>query len=160
MYKLLLILNLCVICIVMYALQTDEAISLHMYFQSKQSINRAVHAAAQQLDMDKLSQGIFSIDEASAKRVAWTYLQQNLNLDQGLNPLPGSILAKSAEIVRFQVINEGENFPYTFRDSTLGYSIVLNNPGVIMIMRLDYPRLYNILPPMTWHIKGVAEIVN
>lgn len=160
MYKLLLILNLCVVCIVMYALQTDEALSLQMYFQSKHSINRAVHAAAQQLDMDKLSQGIFEIDEASAKRVAWMYLRQNLNLDQGLSPLPGSMLTKPAEIVQFQVINEGEIFPYTFYDAKLGYSIVLNNPSVIMIMRLEYPRLYSILPPLTWHIKGVAEIVN
>jgi hypothetical protein len=160
MYKIIVFLNLSVICIIMFALQTDSELALQMYFKAKQSVNRSAHAAAQQINMEQLADGIYAIDETKAKTVAWNYLQQNLQLDEQGNPLPTSSLQKSLDIVTFQVVNHGVTFPYTFREPTLNYSVVLDRPGVVIIMRLEYPRLYRMLPPIVWHVKGVAQLTS
>ena len=62
----------------MFALQSDTELALQMYFKAKQSVNRSVHAAAQQINMEQLANGIYAIDETKARSIAWQYLQQNL----------------------------------------------------------------------------------
>ncbi|MFC0212289.1 hypothetical protein ACFFK0_07420 [Paenibacillus chartarius] len=159
MYKLLLFFLMSVVLFMMYALQTDEELAMFTLFQGKRGLNHAVHAAAQQSDAAKLARGIHSIDEAAARSVALEYLQQNLQLDSNMTPLPGTFLRSQVELVDWTVINENETFPFTYMNTAYGYTVTLQRPGVVAIVRLSFPRTYNVLGPITWTIKSSAEMV-
>ncbi|WP_310499470.1 hypothetical protein [Paenibacillus qinlingensis] len=143
----------------LYALQTDEELAMHTVFQGKHGLNHAVHAAAQQSDMVKLAQGIHAIEEVKAKEAAMAYLQGNLRLDADNEPLPDTFLQSAVVVDFFKVVNEGEIFPYTYRDDARDYTVTLERPGVIMFIRLAFPRTYAVLQPITWTIKSSAEMV-
>lgn len=159
MYKLLLMVLMSTVIMSMYALQTDEEVAMHTLFHGKHALNRAVHAAAQQSDQVKLAEGIHAIDESKARAVALQYLQANLRLNAVNDPLPGTFLQKGIAVELFKIINDGEVFPYTYTNSVYGYSVTLERPGVIMFIRLAYPRTYSVMLPITWTIKGSAEMV-
>ena len=57
MYKLVLVMLMMVIWMFMHALQTDEEMAITALFQGKHAVNRAAHAAAQQVDRAALSEG-------------------------------------------------------------------------------------------------------
>ncbi len=159
MYKLILYLMLTVFAMTVYALEIDEQISMNALFQGKHGVDRAVHAAAQQTDAAKLARGIYSIDPLKARLAMDQYLQSNLSLDAQNRPLPGTFLQSPAVIEVFKIVNENENFPYTYTNAAYGYTVTLKKPGVILIVRMEYPGTYKVLQPIVWHIKGAAEIV-
>lgn len=159
MYKIILFTLLSIYFIMLHALQVDIELSMHNLFQAKYALNRSTHAAAQQLDKDKLSIGIASIDEIKARRLADQYLQKNLNLDINNLPLPNSFLRSKVDVLVFKVINEEQTFPYTYMNTNYNYSVTVQKPCVIMIIRVEYPRTYPILGPIIWEIKGVSELV-
>jgi hypothetical protein len=158
-YKLLLMVLMSVVFMSLYGLQTDEELAMHTVFQGKHGLNNAVHAAAQQSDEAKLAQGIHSIDETRAREAAMAYLQANLRLNADNEPLPDTFLQISVVVDLFKVVNEGEIFPYTYRDDAQDYTVTLERPGVIMFIRLAFPRTYMVLQPITWTIKASAEMV-
>jgi hypothetical protein len=158
-YKLLFMALMSVVFMSMYALQTDEELAMHTLFHGKHALNRAVHAAAQQSDQAKLAEGIYAIDESRAKTVALQYLQANLRLDAANHPLPDTFLQDEVVVELFKIVNEGEVFPYTYTNSAYGFSVTLDRPGVIMFIRLAFPRTYRVLQPITWRIKCSAEMV-
>ncbi|WNR45219.1 hypothetical protein [Paenibacillus roseipurpureus] len=143
----------------LYALQTDEEVAMHTVFQGKHGLNNAVHAAAQQIDAAKLARGIHAIDEPKAREAAMQYLQANLRLNGNNEPLSNTFLRDTVEVVLFKVVNEGETFPFTYRDDSLDYTVTLERPGVIMFIRLVFPRTYAVLQQVTWTIKASAEMV-
>jgi hypothetical protein len=143
----------------MYALQTDEELAMYTLFQGKRGLNQAVHAAAQQNDMAKLARGVWAIDEASASATAMQYLQANLRLDGSGVPLPNTLLRSRVEVLDWAVINDDRMLPYTYTNSTYDYSVTLRRPGVVAIIRLEFPRTYNVLGPIVWTIKSSAEMV-
>lgn len=142
----------------LYALQADEELAMHALFQGKHGVNRAVHAAAQQLDSVKLAQGIASIDEARAREVALCYLQANLSLDTENTPLPDTFLRSQVKISVLQIVNDNATFPYSVTYPEYDYMVTLQRPGVIMIAEVEYPRTYTVLQPILWHIKSAAEV--
>ncbi|RKN71844.1 hypothetical protein [Paenibacillus ginsengarvi] len=158
MYKLIVFMLLIVFVMVLHALQADEEIALQALFQGKHAVNRAAHAAAQQVDKSKLKEGIVSIDPAAAAREAQLYFQRNLRLDGSNEPLPGSFWRTRADILELKVLNEDLTYPYTYTNSAYNYSVTLDKPGVVFIVRLVYPRTYSVLGPITWEIKGAAEL--
>ena len=159
MYKLILYLLLSAFILEMFALQTDEEIAMNTLFYGKHALNRAVHAAVLQSDLSKLSRGIHAIDSVKAEAAALQYLQRNLRLDTDNQPLPDTFLKEQVHILEFTVINEDHVFPYTYENAKYDYTATLYRPGVVMIIELSYPRTYGILSPITWQIKGTAEIV-
>jgi len=159
MYKLLLLLLMSVIYMMMYALQTDEEVALHTLFQGKHALNRAVHAAAQQSDSMKLAAGIHAIDEGKAQEAALRYLQTNLKLNGVNDPLPGSFLRSRVDVILFKIVNDQEVFPYQYTNAEQEFTVTLERPGVIMLIRLEYPRTYSVLQPITWTIRSSAEMV-
>ena len=159
MYKLIAFMLLIGFVMLLHALQADEEIALQALFQGKRSVNRAAHAAAQQIDLQKLKEGIVSIDPEEAEQFAIYYLQSNLRLDAANEPLPGTFWRSRAEVLVFEIINEDRTFPYTYSNSTYDYSVTLQKPGVVMVVRLEYPRTYTVLGPITWEIKGTAELI-
>lgn len=159
MYKLIAFMLLIGFVMLLQALQADEEVALQALFQGKHAVNRAAHAAAQQVDRDKLKDGIVSIDPASAEAAALLYLQRNLRLDEANEPLPETFWRTRAEVLELEIINENRPFPYTYTNTDYNYTVTLAKPGVVMIVRLVYPRTYTVLGPITWEIKGTAELV-
>ena len=159
MYKLVLVMLMMVIWMFMHALQTDEEMAISALFQSKHAVNRAAHAAAQQVDLAALSEGSFHIDEAAASEQAARYLQANLQLDESGQPLPGSYLREKVEVLVFEVINDDHSFPFTYINSFYNYEVTLKRPGVVMIAKVVYPRVFTVIEPIEWTIKGTAELV-
>lgn len=159
MYKLLLLTLMSAVWVLMHALQADEEAALRLLFAAKHGVNRAAHAATQQLDEGALSQGILRLDAARASNAGLAYLQANLRLDAAGMPLADSVLRDRVEVLVFRVVNDGESFPYIYRNAAYNYEVTLRRPGVVMIVRVKYPRAFNVLPPIEWEIKGAAELV-
>lgn len=159
MYKIVLYLVLVVVWSTMLTLQTDEEVSVRVLFESKRAINRAAHAAAQQLDKEKLADGIISIDEGEAYKTALEYLRHNLRLDHDLDSSNNSLLNGKVTIMKFEVINEDEHFPYTYEAPEYQYEVTLQRPGVILIASIHYARAFSMLSPIEWKVKGASELV-
>ncbi|SEO67940.1 hypothetical protein [Paenibacillus sp. OV219] len=160
MYKLVFMMLMMVIWMLLHALQTDEEMAINALFQGKHAVNRAAHAAAQQVERTALANGRLHIDEIAARAEAELYLQHNLQLDTNGVPLPGTFLKERVEMVVFEVINDDEEFPYTYRNDSFDYEVTLLKPGVVLIARIVYPRVFNVIDPIEWTIKGTAELTS
>lgn len=159
MHKLLLLTLMAAVWTMLHALQIDGEMAIRTLFEAKRAVNRAAHAAAQQLDQDALAAGVLRIDEAAAASAALHYLRVNMRLDPSLAPLPDSMLRDPVEIAVLRVVNADAAFPYTYRNETYQYEVTLKRPGVILIARVRYPRGFNVMGPVEWHVKGAAELV-
>jgi hypothetical protein len=159
MHKLVFSVLMIVIWWMLHALQVDEELALGSVHEGKRAVDRAAHAAAQQADRAKLEMGIVSIDAPAAETAAAEYLRYNLRLDADGMPLPDSFWRERAEVRLFRVINENNEFPYTYRNEQYDYEVTLNRPGVVLIVHLVYPRLFGVLSPVAWDLKGSAELV-
>jgi len=142
----------------LYAYTTDSEISLQGYFRVKSGLNRAVHAAALQVNNDELSSGKRVIDPSLAQSEFLSYLQENLSLDDTLNPLPNTFLKDQVVIIDFKVENTGP-FPYHFVDTTNEVDIWLSRPGVIAIIEVKYPRIFSVLGPIAWKVNASHELI-
>jgi len=158
LYKLVLIITMMSVWLTVHTLQIEQEMSMKTLFLAKQAINRSAHAAAQQLDMEALSKGAFRIDEERAGEAAHLYLQSNLKLDSSGMPLAHSFLRHPVKILLFEIINEGASFPYYYRNASYDYNVTLYQPGVVMIVEVQYPRAFRVLEPIMWKIKGTAEL--
>lgn len=159
MNRLLLLMLLVALFMSLHALQTDEELAMHTLFEAKHAVNRAAHAAVLQIDPMQWAKGNAVIDEEQAYLEARRYLRENLRLDDNLAPLPGSFLREPVEIVVWKVIQNDQPFPYVFENDAYSYRVTLNRPGVIMIAKLSYPRVFTLMSPVNWTVKGAAELV-
>ncbi|OXM13779.1 hypothetical protein [Paenibacillus herberti] len=159
MYKLLWGLLMCGLWLYAQAAQTDEERAVRILFEAKHAVNRAAHAAAQQLDERELADGRFVLDERRALEEATAYLQDNLRLDEQGNPLPGSRLRQQVTVDAWHVVGRNESFPYTYQNSEFNYEVTLDRPGVILIIHVIHPRAFSVMEPIEWHIKGAAQLV-
>jgi hypothetical protein len=159
MAKLVFSVLMIVIWWMLHALQMDEELAMGTVHEGKRAVDRAAHAAAQQLDREKLELGMLSIKPELAEQAALLYLRENLSLDAGLNPEPDSLLQDPLEIRVFKVFNEEVDYPFTYRNSLYDFEITLDRPSVILIVHMKYPRLFGVLAPVEWDLKGSAELV-
>lgn len=159
MAKLVFSVLMIVVWWMLHALQIDEEAAMGTVHDAKRAVDRAAHAAAQQLDRDKLEMGVISIQSELAEEAALTYLRHNLSLDAELQPLPDSFLREAVEVRAFDIINEDSEFPFTYRNPLYDYEVTLDRPGVVLIVHVKYPRLFRVLAPVEWDLKGSAELV-
>ncbi|SFA70378.1 hypothetical protein SAMN05216312_10116 [Cohnella sp. OV330] len=159
MHKLLFSFLMIVVWWLLHAMQLEEETALGTLHEGKRAVDRAAHAAAQQLDELKLETGTVSIDSARAEATARAYLAANLRLAADLSPLEGEWMETAPEIVEFAVINEHYAFPYTYRNAAYNYEVTLRRPGVVMIVHIACPRVFGIIDPIEWDLKGAAELV-
>jgi hypothetical protein len=159
MAKLVFSVLMIVVWWMLHALQIDEEVAMQTVHEAKRAVDRAAHAAAQQVDREKLEMGIISIDPDLAAEAAVSYLGNNLSLDASQQPLPGSFLRDPVEIIAFEIINEDVVYPYTYRNLEYDYEVTLDRPGVVLIAHVKYPRLFGVLAPVEWDLKGAAELV-
>ncbi|SFF29196.1 hypothetical protein SAMN04487969_12371 [Paenibacillus algorifonticola] len=158
MYKLTIIVLMMTIWLMLHVMQTDEEIAMKTLFQGKHALNRAVHAAAQQVDKAALGDGVVRIDPLAAEASANRYLQGNLQLDAAGKPLGSSLLKEPVKVVVFDVINNEHTFPYQYVNAQYSYEATLRRPGVVMIIKLVNPSVFTALKPIEWTIKGVSEL--
>lgn len=159
MAKLVFSVLMIVIWWMLHALQMDEELAMGTVHEAKRAVDRAAHAAAQQVDRDKLEIGVLSVQPELAEDAAIDYLRANLSLDSGLKPISGSFLRDPVEVRVFEILNEDLEYPYTYRNSQYQYEVTLERPGVVMIIHVKYPRLFGVLAPVEWNLKGSAELV-
>lgn len=143
----------------LHALQLDEERAMHAVHEAKSAVDRAAHAAAQQVDRDLLELGILTLDPERAETTAYAYLQANLRLDDHFSPLPDSLFREQVRVERLEVIGSEQVFPFTYRNETYDYEVTLSRPGVVLIVHLAFPRLFGVLSPIEWDLKGAAEMV-
>ncbi|WP_338552803.1 hypothetical protein [Paenibacillus sp. KS-LC4] len=158
MYKLTIIVLMMTMWLMLHVMQTDEEIAMKTLFKGKHALNRAVHAAAQQIDKAALGDGVIRLDPIAAEAAASRYLQGNLQLDEAGKPLGGSLLHEPVTIVAFEVINSEQTFPYQYVNAEFSYEATLSRPGVVMIIKLLNPRVFTVLEPIEWTIRGVSEL--
>ncbi|MFC5704395.1 hypothetical protein ACFPVX_24155 [Cohnella faecalis] len=159
MAKLVFSVLMIVVWWTLHALQMDEEIALGTVHEAKRAVDRAAHAAALQLDRDKLELGVLSLSKDQAETAALSYLQANLRLDDSLLPLPGSPLQERVKVEALAVINENESFPYVYENPVFDYETILYRPGVVLIVHVAYPRMFGVLAPIEWDLMGSAELV-
>ncbi|MCR2803338.1 hypothetical protein [Paenibacillus soyae] len=159
MYKLVLYVAMMAIWLSAHTLQIEEEMAMKALFQGKRAVNRAAHAAAQQVDKTALADGIARIDASAASDAAALYLQRNLQLDENGEPLARSFLRERVDILVFEVINDDREFPFFYRNEDYDFEAVLKQPGVVLIVRMAHPRRFSVMEPISWEIKGTAELV-
>jgi len=159
MYKLLLIVLMMTVWISVHLLQVEEELAMRTLFQSKRAINRAAHAAAQQLDPVALGNGLLRLSPGEAAAAATLYLRENLRLDEQGMPLPESFLKQRVDVLVFEIVNNDKTFPYTYRNESYNYEVTLKRPGVVLIVHIAYPRAFQVMDAIEWNIKGAAELV-
>lgn len=159
MAKLVFGILMTVVWWMIHALQMDEELAMNTVFDVKRAVSRAAHAAAQQVDLEKLEMGVPAIDRDQAEASALAYLRENLRLDADLQPLPGSFLRERVEVEQFVVLGEELDYPFTYRNEVFDYEVTLDRPGVVLIVHASFPRLFGVLAPVEWDIKSSAEMV-
>lgn len=160
MAKLVFSVLMIVIWWMLHALQMDEEIALGTVHEAKRAVDRAAHAAAQQMDRDKLELGVLSLSKERAETAALSYLKANLRLDDSLMPIPGSQLHERVKVEALAVINEDQSFPYIYENAEFDYETILYRPGVVLIVHVAYTRMFGVLAPIEWDLKGAAELVD
>ncbi|WP_028609444.1 hypothetical protein [Paenibacillus harenae] len=158
MYKLVLIVMMMSAWGSVHLLQVEEEMAMQTLFLGKHAVNRAAHAAAQQLDPEALGEGVLRIAPGLAEEAAVRFLRGNLLIDSSGAPLPESFLRHPLEVLVFEVINAERTFPYTYRNDVYQYEVTLEQPGIVMIVHVVYPRAFRVLEPIEWNIKGAAEL--
>lgn len=158
MYKLILFLLAVVVVMSLQAVQMDREMAVHTLFRAKHAVNRAAHAGAQQIDKSKLALGIYAIREEEAEAEARRYLQANLMLDEELVPVSAAFLDSEVEWLVFDIVDEGQAFPYQYENEDYGFNATLYRPGVVLMVRVEYPCSFALLSPISWVVKGVAEL--
>lgn len=159
MYKLLLMVMMMSLWVSVQLIGIEEELAMKTLSQSKRAVNRAAHAAAQQLDKAALGDGELRIDGAAAAEAAMMYLGGNLLLDFHGNPLENSFLREPVEVLVFDIINGDETFPFYYRNDEHHFEAVLRRPGVVLIVKVVYPRAFRVLEPIEWEVRGAAELV-
>lgn len=159
MEKLLLIAVLAVACFGLYGVQLDEEAAVRVLFELKHAVNRAAHAAAQQVDLEQLADGRIVFDEPAAVQAAAWYLQHNLYLDEQLMAGEGASIKGGVDILVLEFIDDASTFPYEYTNEVYDYAVTLYRPGVILIIEAEYQRMFSGLGPIIWQVKGAAEIV-
>lgn len=110
----------------------------------KHSGNFAAKAAVLQEDDIQRSYGKIIIPDDIAKNVAEEYLKLNLNLDDDLNPKPGSLLVGPLEIEHFEVIDEADyDFSTHYRYINTNYKLdkELSGPFVVLVLKTLRPKI-------------------
>lgn len=159
MYKLILVVLMAVACFVLYAVQMDEEAAVQVFFQLKHAVNRAAHAAAQQVDLHHLADGYIIYDEEAARYEAERYLRLNLKLDERLQPTEHSFLKGAVMVRELLLIDDSHTFPYHYENAQYDYDVTLYKPGVILIVEAEYDRMFQAIGPIIWQVKGAAEII-
>jgi len=159
MYKILLVVILATVFVGLYAVQLDQEAAVQTFFELKRAVNRAAHAAAQQIELGQLSGGVISFDEVAARQSVERYLQRNLRLDEQLVANDGGSIQGQVDIRVFELIDRSYPFPYHYVNEAYDYEVTLERPGVVLIIYAEYHRMFQALEPIYWYVKGAAEIV-
>lgn len=110
----------------------------------KTSMNRAVKAAAMQVDLDAVDangdtlfgNGVFIIKDTKAREAFNNTLSHNLGIDAATyTPKDHSVLNEPCEILEFQVLNDIDNMPSTYHSATLNKDFEVEHPCVYAVIK-------------------------
>lgn len=158
MSKLMIVILILPILFILQVIQQEQEYALFVYFQSKYSLNHAVQAAVQQIDVSLLSEGVIDLDVVLAEQELMKYLQANLKVNNQLIPIEGSFLRNPIQQFRVIYVDHLTSFPYELH-TEFGDIIKFQRPGVYLQCHIQYPRLYGLLPPIQWDIRSAGQVV-
>lgn len=122
----------------------EEYLENKLHTDLKYALDSGTHDAALQVDPLSLDIGIIHFRPAEAYSALKTSLQQNLNLNNNLEPVGANILKKSVEIVYFDLVEDGP-FPRVYNSGPpYNYSDVINGPSVIAIIKVPHPKYFGV----------------
>lgn len=101
-------------CLVVFFQVMDMSVLTAQKERMKLHLNRAVHAASLEINMDQLRAGKLELNPGRARAVFFDYAQTQMRLDDQMMPTSDSYLSDPVEVVVFEVVNEGP-FPQWFR---------------------------------------------
>lgn len=107
----------------------------------KDANNFAVHDAALQVDDNEKSRGRIVFDPVEAKKIFNDTLQKNLGLNATFDPVPGSRLKHSVEILEFRLFDESNtSFPFLFEDPEYGIARWIQGPAIYAVVKTNHPK--------------------
>jgi hypothetical protein len=139
------------VLVILLLLELDYDHATAMFIQAKQAVNRSVQAAAMQIDPESWAAGEPVLEPIRAESIFKDYLKDNLKLSTGN-------LKNHIGEIEVTIVDRSHSFPYTFQ-SKWNDTIVFRSPGLFVSVQLTYPRLYKVLGPITWNIRGAEQIV-
>jgi hypothetical protein len=103
--------------------------------------NKAVHASL--FPVESLNAGTILLPENAAFQAYKESLEENLGLDEMLQPKPGSPVLSQIRILHFEVIDEhsGRQFPFLYENSEYHLAKYLRGPAVVAVIEMDFPRI-------------------
>ena len=158
MYKLMIVILILPVVFMLQVIQQDQEHASQVFFQSKQGLNHAVHAAVQQMDATLLSEGIIDLDAVLAEQELSKYIKANLIVDDQLSPLAGSFLKDPITNYKVIYVDHLKTFPFTLQ-TEFGDSILFNRPGIYLQCHIQYPKLFGLLPPIQWDVRCAGQVV-
>jgi hypothetical protein len=150
-YKIASFLIIAPLLVMLLLLQLDHDYATALFIQAKQAVNRSVQAAAMQVDLESWAAGEPVLEPVQAESTFKDYLKDNLKL------ATGNLKNQIGEI-DVTIVDRSHVFPYTFQ-SKWNDTIVFHSPGLFVSVKLTYPRLYKVLGPITWTIRGAEQII-
>lgn len=117
---------------IMFVMQVNISTHGRSVKYLKEDLEIAVHDASLSIDEDKLSEGLFVIDEEEALNNFKESLRRNTSLTD-----------EDYEITLFKVFDQGNTtFPYEFTDTETGYSEIILYPTVIAIIKTNVNKYF------------------
>jgi hypothetical protein len=139
-------------------IQQDHEHASQVFFQSKQGLNHAVHAATQQMDSTLLREGVVDLNAVLVEQELLKYIKANLIVDDQLSPLIVSFLKDPITNYKVIYVDHLKTFPYTLQ-TEFGDKIRFDRPGIYLQCRIRYPKLFGLLPPIQWDVRCAGQVV-
>jgi hypothetical protein len=143
MNRSLLIMALSLIFIIMEFYNADRLSDTSIHDRSKNSLNRAAHDAALQIDPVYKVDGQIVFLRDKALQVFTDTLTRNLDLKPNLSPKANTVLRDPVEIIFEDYVDDlsGVTFPYNYVNTQYGIYKTIDGPAVIYEIRTKAPKL-------------------
>jgi hypothetical protein len=135
------------ICTMLWIWQMDNHATATAYNRLKNSLDRATHDAAMQIDRNEMSRNGRIIFTANSQDVLVTTLRNNLKLDANSRPIAPNLFRTTdqVKVLVFTKLETGcpgspSGFPCTYNNPTYGYVDTIKGPSVVAIISMRHPR--------------------
>ena len=114
----------------------------------KNAVNYATHDASLQLKQAELGTGRIVFDIPAAENTFRQTLQDNLVLDNSLNPKPGTLFKQKLTVIFTDFIDDddGKTYPFFYENDIYGIHHWIYGPSVIFAVEVQRPVVFNVNP--------------
>lgn len=135
------------ICTMLWIWQMDNHTTATAYIRLKNSLDRATHDAAMQIDKNELARNGRIVFTTNSQDVLVSTLQKNLRLDTNSLPIAPNMFRSTDQlkVLTFEKLQTGcpgspVGFPCTYNNTTYGYVDTITGPSIVSIISMRHPR--------------------